>query len=68
MMDRETLFAFQSQWGREEKQASHELQRLTPCELELYDALRENRIQMNLRLEQERIGYSWVEEAARALL
>jgi hypothetical protein len=68
LMDRETLFAFQSQWGREEKQASHDLPRLTPRECELYNALRENRIQMNLRLEQERIGYSWVEKTIRALL
>jgi len=68
LMDDETLFAFQAQWGREEKQATHDLSRLTPRERELYDALRENRIQMNLRLEQERIGYSWVEEAIRTLL
>ncbi len=68
LMDRETLFAFQSQWGREEKQAMHDLARLTPRERELYDALRENRIQMNLRLEQERIGYSRVKEAIRALV
>jgi hypothetical protein len=68
LMDRETLFAFQSQWGREEKQALHDLPRLTPHERELYDALRENRIQMNLRLEQERIGYSRVKEAIHALL
>jgi len=68
LMDRETLFAFQSQWGREEKQASHDLPRLTLRECELYDALRENRIQMNLRLEQERIGFSWVEESIRTLL
>jgi hypothetical protein len=68
LMDRETLFAFQPQWGKEEKQALHDLPRLTQREQELYDALRENRIQMNLRLEQERIGYSWVEEAIRALL
>jgi hypothetical protein len=67
LMDRETLFEFQTQWGREEKQATRNLSRLTLSELALYDALRDNRIQENLRLEQERIGYRWVEHAIRAL-
>lgn len=67
LMDRETLFEFQSQWGREEKQATHNLFRLTLPEQALYDALRNNSIQENLRLEQERIGYRWVEYAIRTL-
>jgi hypothetical protein len=68
LMDRKTLFAFQSQWGKEEKQTIDDLPRLTPLERALYDALRENSIQANLRLEQERIGYRWVEDVIRALL
>lgn len=67
LMDRETLFEFQSQWGREEKQATHNLFRLTLSEQALYDALRNNSIRENLRLEQERIGYRWVEYAIRTL-
>lgn len=51
LMDRETLFEFQPQWGREEKQATHNLFRLTLPERALYDALRNNSIQENLRLE-----------------
>jgi hypothetical protein len=39
------------------------LSRLTIAEQALYDALRNNSIQENLRLEQERIGYRWVERA-----
>jgi len=66
LMDRQTLFEFQPQWGREEKQATRNLSRLTLPEQALYDALRNNNIQENLRLEQERIGYSWVEDAIRA--
>jgi hypothetical protein len=67
LMDRETLFEFQPQWGREEKQATRNLSRLTHSEQAIYDALRNNSIQENLRLEQERIGYHWVEHAIRAL-
>ena len=67
LMDRETLFEFQRQWGREEKQAIRNLSRLTLPEQTLYGALRDNSIQENLRLEQERIGYRWVEDAIRAL-
>ena len=63
LMDQDTLFEFQPQWGREEKQATRNLSRLTLPEQALYDALRSNSIQENLRLEQERIGYRWVERA-----
>ncbi|MGD0546904.1 MAG: Wadjet anti-phage system protein JetD domain-containing protein [Terracidiphilus sp.] len=62
------MFEFLPQWGIEEKQATRNLSRLTPPEQALYDALRNNSIQGNLRLEQERIGYRWVERAIRALL
>jgi hypothetical protein len=63
LMDQDTLFEFQPLWGREEKQATRHLSRLTIAEQALYDALRNNSIQENLRLEQERIGYRWVERA-----
>jgi hypothetical protein len=62
-MDRATLLAFESQWGREEKQTDRELSRLNTEEHALYDDLRENKLGQNLRLEQERIGFGWVENA-----
>lgn len=67
LMDRQSLLRFKSQWGIEERQALHELTHLNPEEQSLYDDLRFNRIRPNLRLEQERIGFHWVEEALHPL-
>lgn len=67
LMDRATLLAFESQWGEEEKQTLRNLPRLNPEERTLYDDLRDNRIRKNLRLEQERIGFGWVESSLSAL-
>lgn len=67
LMDRSTLLAFESQWGVEEKQTLRELPRLNGEEKALYDDLRDNRLCKNLRLEQERIGFRWVESALTAL-
>jgi hypothetical protein len=67
LMDRQTLLQFESQWGIEERQALHELTHLTPEERSLYDDLRFNRIRLNLRLEQERIGFQCVKEAVRRI-
>lgn len=63
LMDRATLLAFKAQWGEEEKQTLRDLPRLTPEEKSLYDDLRDNRMGKNLRLEQEKIGFGWVESA-----
>lgn len=63
LMDRETLLAFASQWDREEKQTVRDLPRLNREEHALYDDLRDNRLRKNLRLEQEKIGFGWVEAA-----
>jgi hypothetical protein len=68
LMDRNTLLAFETLWGEEEKQTVRDLPRLTPEESALYDDLRDNRIRKNLRLEQEAIGYGWVESALLALV
>lgn len=68
LMDRTTLLGFESQWGEEEKQTLRDLPRLNPEESALYDDLRDNRIRGNLRLEQERIGYGWVESALSRLV
>ncbi|MEF8722053.1 MAG: DUF3322 domain-containing protein [Candidatus Accumulibacter delftensis] len=67
LMDRATLLAFQTQWGEEDKQTLRELPRLNEEERALYDDLRDNRLGKNLRLEQERIGFGWVEEGIRGI-
>ncbi len=67
LMDRDTLLAFEAQWGKEEKQTLRELPRLNTEERALYDDLRDNRLGPNLRLEQERIGFGWIENALAAL-
>ena len=67
LMDRPTLLAFESQWGVEEKQTVRDLTRLTAEERALFDDLRDNRIRRQLRLEQEKIGYRWVELAISKL-
>lgn len=63
LMDRATLLAFEMQWGEEEKQTLRDLPRLNHDERALYNDLRDNRLHKNLRLEQERIGFGWVESA-----
>jgi hypothetical protein len=63
LMDRATLLAFEDQWGVEETQTQRDLPRLDTDECALYDDLRDNRIRSNLRLEQERIAFSRVEDA-----
>ena len=68
LMDRNTLHTFEPLWGEEEKQRRDDLSRLNPEEGALYDDLRDNRIRKNLRLEQERIGFGWVEVAISALM
>ncbi|GHT94100.1 hypothetical protein FACS1894116_07580 [Betaproteobacteria bacterium] len=51
----------------EDKQLQEDLRRLTPEERALYDDLRDNRIRVGLRLEQEHIGFQWVEDWLRKL-
>ena len=63
LMDRETLLAHREFWGVEEKPTRRDLSKLTRKEREVYDDLRDNRLQPNLRLEQERIQFSWVQAA-----
>lgn len=58
LMDRETLDAHRSFWDTEPKPALQTLPRLRPEEASLYHDLQANRIRPNLRLEQERIGFS----------
>ena len=65
LMDEATLLKHRALWGRENRPTRRELTHLSRAEQHLYDALRENRHQENLRLEQERIGYDWLETALR---
>jgi hypothetical protein len=67
LMDRATLLAFATQWGEEDRQTLRDLPRLNAEEGALYDDLRDNRLRRNLRLEQERIGFGWVEAALAGL-
>ncbi|MFZ3017171.1 MAG: DUF3322 domain-containing protein [Gallionella sp.] len=60
LMDRATMLEHRIFWGSEDRPTSRELERLRPEEQSLYEDLRHNRIAPALRLEQERIGYSWI--------
>jgi hypothetical protein len=53
--------AHKSLWGEEGTQVQHDLPHLTETEQSLYDELRDNRIRQNLRLEQEQVGFEWVQ-------
>jgi hypothetical protein len=67
LMDRDTLLAHRSHWGEEPEPARHDLPRLTTEETAVYDDLRFDRLQPGLRLEQERLGFGWVNERLRGL-
>ncbi len=63
LMDRDTLAAHAAHWGEEPAPVRHDLPRLNAAERALFDDLRDDRIRENLRLEQERVGFRWLEEA-----
>ena len=63
LMDRETLLAHRSLWGREAVPHEGPLARLTDPERDLLDDLRLGRLGENVRLEQERISYGWLQHA-----
>jgi hypothetical protein len=67
LMDRETLFRHQPQWGAEPQPTARELPRLDTDERALYDDLRANRLDARLRLEQEKIDFGWMMQALGAL-
>jgi len=67
LMDRNTLMAHKSLWGREPRQETRELSRLDLDEKALYEDLRYNRLSDHLRFEQERVGFDWVKERVVAL-
>ena len=67
LMDRSTLLAFESLWGTEDSPIDRDLPGLSAEERALYDDLRDNRLGRQVRLEQERIGFGWVEDALARL-
>jgi hypothetical protein len=67
LMDRQTLLACKALWGSEDKPVRRNLTRLSQAEQALYDDLRDDRIQPNLRLEQERIDYRCILAALKTL-
>ncbi|BDT68260.1 hypothetical protein os1_24420 [Comamonadaceae bacterium OS-1] len=68
LMDRATLLAHADHWGEEPQPVLRNLPRLTAEEGALFDDLRDNRLQPRLRLEQERVGFGWVERALKGVI
>lgn len=64
LMDRETLEAHRPLWTREAEgqRFTGELERLTPAEQALFQDLVNDRLGHGVRLEQERIGFGYLEE------
>lgn len=62
LMDRETLLAHRDRWVTEESPARSVLARLESDEAELYTELMEDHFGERVRLEQERIEWTWVQE------
>jgi len=67
MMDESTLMHHSDHWGHEALAQQRDLPRLTTSERAVYDILRDNRLRVGLRLEQERISFGWVKQSLAAL-
>ena len=67
LMDNATLLAHATQWGDEPQPTLRDLPRLTERERALFDELRDNRLRVGVRLEQERISFGWLQQALAAL-
>lgn len=67
LMDSETLMAHAAHWGDEPQPLLRDLERLSQDERAVFDALRDNRLGHCVRLEQERIGFGWVQRALAEL-
>jgi hypothetical protein len=67
LMDRRTLLDHRLHWVTEPQPENRDLPRLTDPENQLYDDLRCNRLGEHVRLEQERISFSWVEHILRSI-
>lgn len=62
LMDRETLLAHETRWGSEPTPTNAALLNLSDTETALYSDLITDRYAHSLRLEQERIDWSWVKK------
>lgn len=60
LMDRATLVAHRDRWGREDRPTNARLRHLLPDEESLYHDLVTDSLGERVRLEQERIDWSWV--------
>jgi hypothetical protein len=67
LMDEKTLLDHREFWGTEDKQQERELSRLTDSEQNVYQTLLSNQLQENLRLEQERIHFEYLQTALAEL-
>jgi hypothetical protein len=59
LMDRETLLAHRERWVPEGSPTAARLDRLDPTEADLYDDLVADRLGVAVRLEQERVDWTW---------
>lgn len=62
LMDRATLDAHRDLWGQEpeDRRFRGNLERLDPAEQALYCTLRDDRLSLRLRLEQEHVRFTWL--------
>jgi len=67
LMDQQTLLAHRTLWGVEGQPEMGNLARLNAEESALYDQLRRNHWGDRIRLEQERIGFDWVQKVLQKL-
>ena len=67
LMDRATLLVHAQQWGEEPQPLLRDLPRLTPDEALVFNDLRDNRLRVGVRLEQERLGFACLQAALRLL-
>lgn len=67
LMNRETLFAHRTSWVTEPSLHTTDLQRLDDAEAALFDDLRRHVHGQGIRLEQERVGYAWLQAALQRL-
>ncbi len=67
LMNRETLMAHRSLWGREDVPCRAALSRLEEDERALFDDLGSGRLGENVRLEQERVSYAFLERSLKTV-
>lgn len=68
LMDRETLLAHRDRWVTEDRPATSSLRHLTEAEADLYADLVSDRHGERIRLEQERVEWSWATERINLVL